>query len=149
MPSNAEFEAARKRAEDVIRTTWKKVAHTYTLGWGGPIESVERDFPFVRESVSSIRHQISPNLPVLFFQSRESAPKDMIVAIPFWKDTGNPFNCRLASARNLSLEERGLYNNFAQAFWFAIDQKMLPNPRDAARFQAAILAWTGRELFAT
>ena len=95
----------------------------------------------------SIRHQVSRDLPVLFYQSRESPPKDMLAAVPFWKDTGNPYNCRLAAVRTLTPEEINLYNDFSQAFWFAIARKLLPNPRDAKRFHEAILNWTGRELF--
>jgi hypothetical protein len=146
MPSSLEFEEAKKRAETTIRNTWREVARLYTLGWGGPIDVVEREFPFIHEAILSIRHQVSTNLPVLFFQSRESPPKDMLAAVPFWRDTGNPFNCRLATVRTPSPDEIKLYSDFAQAFWFAIDQKMLPNLRDAQEFQKALLAWTGREL---
>lgn len=146
MLSNTVFEEAKKRAESTIRTAWKDIALTYTLGWGGPIEVVERDFPFIREAILSIRHQISRELLVLFFQSRESPPKDMIAAVPFWKETGNPYNCRLAGVRTLSPDETKLYSEFSQAFWFAIAMKMLPNPRDVATFRTAILAWTGPEL---
>ena len=53
----------------------------------------------------NIRHQVSRDLPVLFFQSRESPPRDMLAAVPFWKDTGNPYNCRLAAVRTLTPEE--------------------------------------------
>ena len=55
--------------------------------------------------------------------------------------------CRLASVRSPTQEEIKLYSDFAQAFWFAIDQKMLPNPRDARKFHDAMVDWTGRELF--
>ncbi len=95
----------------------------------------------------SIRHQVSRDLPVLFFQSRESPPKDMLAAVPFWKDTGNPYNCRLAAVRTLTPERIKLYNDFSQAFWFAIAMKLLPSSRDAKRFHEAILSWTGPELF--
>lgn len=71
----------------------------------------------------------------------------MIAAIPYWKDTGNPYNCRLVTARTPTQDEIKLYSDFAQAFWFAIQMKMLPSPREAGRFQKAILAWTGEELF--
>lgn len=69
MPSRAEFEEAKFRAEQTIRNTWRNVARSYTLGWGGPIDVVERDFPLVRDAILSIRNQISTELPVLFFQS--------------------------------------------------------------------------------
>src|SRR5258708_2010456 len=82
----------------------------------GPIEVMEQDFPCVREAIMSVRHQISNDLPMLFFQSRESPPKAMVVAVPFWKDTGNPFNCRLATVRSLSAKESELYGNVAQVF---------------------------------
>jgi hypothetical protein len=115
MPSSTEFEEAKKRAESTILTTWRDVARTYTLGWGGPIEVVERDFLFIREAIQNIRHRISKDLPVLFFQSREFPPKDMIAAVPFWNDTGNPYNSRLASVRTLSPEELKLYGDFSQS----------------------------------
>lgn len=147
MTSPSEFEAAKSRAEQTIRSTWQDIARSYTLGWGGPVEDVEREFPFVREAILSIRHQISADFPVVLFQSRESPPKDMIAAVAFWKDTGNPFNCRLATVRTLSQAEAKLFSDFAQAFWFSIQTKVLPDPRDGLRFQAAILAWTGESLF--
>jgi hypothetical protein len=147
MTSPSEFEEAKSRAERTIRTLWRDIARSYTLGWGGPIEDIESAFPFVRDAILSIRHQISPDFPVVLFQSRESPPKDMIAAVAFWKDTGNPFNCRLATVRTLSQEETKLYSDFAQAFWFSIQTKLLPAPRDGQRFQAAILAWTGEALF--
>lgn len=147
MASTSEFDKAKIRAEQTIRNSWRNVAHFYTLGWGGPIESVERQFPFVAEAVMDIRHQISRDLPILFFQTRETPPKDMIASIPFWKDTGNPYNCRLATVRKLTSEETGLYGDFSQAIWFAIGSKMLADPRDSRRFHEMILNWTGPDLF--
>ena len=147
MPTQADFEGAKQRAKQTIHNTWQQIARIHTLGWGGPIESVERDFPFIREAILDIRHQISTDLPVLFFQTRESPPKDMLAAVPFWKDTGNPFNCRLSAPRTLQQDEAKLYGDFAQAFWFSIQMKLLPNPRDAAAFQSAIQAWTGETFF--
>src|SRR5579863_198571 len=147
MATHAELDEAKARAERTIRSNWRAIACSYTLGWGGPISDVERQFPFVREAVLSIRQQVSSELPVLFFQSRESAPKDMLAAVPFWKDTGNPFNCRLAAVRTVLAEEQKLYGEFAQALWFTIKMKMLPDPRERDRFHKAILSWTGREFF--
>lgn len=147
MATPAEFDEAKARAERTIRSTWHDIARSYTLGWRGPIDDVERQFPFVRAAILSIRHQVSTELPVLFFQSRESPPKDMLAAVPFWKDTGNPYNCRLAAVRTVSAEEQKLYGEFTQSFWFAIKMKLLPDPRETERFHKAILAWTGRELF--
>ncbi len=147
MPTKSEMEAAKLRAKQTIQDSWQQIAETYTLGWGGPIESVEQQFPFIRETILDIRHQISTDLPVLFFQTRESPPKDMLAAVPFWKDTGNPYNCRLAAPRTIRPEEAKLYGDFAQAFWFSIHTKLLPNPRDAAAFQSAIQAWTGPAFF--
>jgi hypothetical protein len=146
MATFAEFDEAKARAERTIRSTWHAIARLYTLGWGGPVGDVERQFPFVREAILSIRHQVSVELPVLFFQSRESPPKDMLAAVPFWKDTGNPFNCRLAAVRTVPAEEQKLYGEFAQAIWFAIKMKMLPDPKETNKFHKAILSWTGREL---
>jgi len=147
MPTQAKIEAAKLRAKLTIQTSWQEIARTYTLGWGGPIKSVESDFPFIAESILNIRHQISDDLPVLFFQTRESPPKDMIAAVPFWRDTGNPFNCRLAAARTLRPDELKLYSDFAQAFWFSIHTKLLPNPKAVGAFRAAIQAWTGEAFF--
>lgn len=147
MPTPAEFDEAKARAERTIRSTWREIARSYTLGWGGPLDDVELQFPFVRDANLSIRHQVCTELPVLFFQSRESPPKDMLAAVPFWKDTGNPYNCRLSAVRTVSAEERKLYGEFAQAFWFAIKMKLLPDPKEANSFYRAILSWTGRELF--
>lgn len=147
MPTQAEFDDAKLRAKTTIHNTWEEIAKAFTLGWGGPIESVEMEFPFVREAILNIRHQISTDLPVLFFQTRESPPKDMLAAVPFWRDTGNPYNCRLAAPRTILPHEAKLHGEFAQAFWFSIKMKLLPNPRDAAAFHAAIEKWTGPALF--
>ena len=147
MPTQTDFDAAKTRAKTTILNTWKDIAKTFTLGWGGPIESVEEQYPFIREAILDIRHQISRDLPVLFFQTRESPPKDMLAAVPFWRDTGNPYNCRLAAPRTIRPEEAKLEGDFAQAFWFAIHIRLFPNPRDAAAFHAAILNWTGPAFF--
>lgn len=147
MPTHFEMEAAKLRAKTTIQDHWQQIANTYTLGWRGPIEFIEQDFPIVRDQILDIRHQISNELPVLFFQTRESPPKDMIAAVPFWKDTGNPFNCRLVAVRTLNMDELKLYSDFAQAFWFSIQMKILPDPRDRTAFQSAIQAWTGEKLF--
>jgi hypothetical protein len=147
MPTQADFDAAKLRAKATIQNTWKDIAKSYTLGWGGPIESVEQDFPFIRQAILDIRHQISTDLPALLFQSRDPAPKDTIAAVPFWRDTGNPFNCRLAAVRDLNSAELKLYSDFGQAFWFSIKMKLLPDPRDATAFHSAILNWTGQAFF--
>lgn len=147
MPTQTDFDEAKARAKKTIQTTWQDVAQAYTLGWGGPIDVVERSFPFIGSAILNIRSQVSTDLPILFFQSRESPPKDMIAAVPYLKDTGNPYNSRLASVRTLSPEEAGLYSGFAQAFWFSIHMKLLPDPKDDKVFHDAILAWTGEKLF--
>jgi hypothetical protein len=147
MTTQPELDAAKLRAKTTIQNTWGEIAKTYTLGWGGPIESVEQDFPFIREAIVNIRHQISTDLPVIFLQTRESPPKDMIAAVPFWRDTGNPYSCRLAAVRDLSPVELQLYSDFAQAFWFSIKMKLLPDPRDGLAFQRAIEEWTGESFF--
>jgi len=108
MPTRAEFDEAKAHAEKTIQSTWREIALSYTLGWGGPIDVVERQFPFIREAIRSIRDQVSTNLPVVFFQSRESPPKDILAAVPFWRDTGNPYNCRLAAVRTITPEEQKL-----------------------------------------
>jgi hypothetical protein len=147
MPTKAEMDSAKSRAKQTIQDTWRQIAKTHTFGWGGPIDSVEQEFPAVRNQILDIRHQISTEFPILFFQTRESPSKDTITAVPYWKDTGNPFNCRLIAVRDLSTDELKLYSDFAQAFWFSIHMKLLPDPRDGMAFQSAIQAWTGEEFF--
>ncbi len=147
MPTSAELAEAKSRAKTTIQTTWRDIARSYTLGWGGPIDVVERAFPFIGNAISDIRDLISVDLPVIFFQSRESPPKDMIAAIGYVNDADNPFNCRLAGVRTLTQTEAKLYSDFAQAFWFCIYTKLLPTPRDKDEFKAAILDWTGHNFF--
>ena len=147
MPTSADFEKAKSRAKKTIQTRWRSIARSYTLGWGGPIDDVERDYPFIRSVTLSIHNQISADLPVVIFQSRESPPKDMIAAVPYCDDTGNPFNCRLAMVKTHTLEEERLCGEFAQAFWFCIHMRLLPHPAEVEEFQSAILKWTGEELF--
>jgi hypothetical protein len=144
--TEAEFAEARERARRTIEATWKTVARTRTLGWGGPIESVEERYRFVRASISAVRNTITPELPILIFQSRESPPEEMEIAVPYRDTTGNPYNTRIVSSGPLPHEQAVLLGEFAQAIWFALDQGILPPPRNGRALEEALLRWTDKTL---
>jgi hypothetical protein len=143
---NQQIEQARERAKNTIQQLWQDIAASYTLGWIGPTKTAEDSFPHIRNSVNEIRDRIPKNLPFLLYQSRESPPKDTVVAVPFCDDTGNPYNCRLVTVRVLRHDERVLFNEFSQAIWFAIDSSLLPHPRCGHEFENCLLEWTGESL---
>jgi hypothetical protein len=43
-----EFEEARERARSMIEATWRRLAESRTVGWGGPPSVVADRYPFVR-----------------------------------------------------------------------------------------------------
>jgi len=141
-----EFAEARQRAKKTIQRDWQEVASTRTVGWGWPIEAVEASIPFLRSHVTELAAVISRHLPILIFQSRESPPTDTDVAIPYRDAAGNPYKCRLACSGPLTDERSQLLGSFAQAIWFALDQKMLPPGGPDGRLDKALLAWTGPAL---
>ena len=71
----------------------------------------------------------------------------MLVVVPYWKDSGNPYNSRVIGLVGLTPKEQHLYAMFAQAFWFAIEQGILPSPWAGPDLQSAMIKWTGQEFF--
>jgi hypothetical protein len=136
----------KRKAENKIRSTWKKIAEEYTLGWTGPLAEVERLFPYVTPTVAAIRWDVSDWLPFLIFQTRESPPESMAVAVPF-QYAGTPYNSRVLPTNGIGPEAVLLLGNFAQAVWFLIDAGVLPRPQDGERFARALVELTGPSLF--
>jgi len=141
-----DLKTAAQRAETTIKTQWKTVAKYYTVGWMGPIEVVEAQYSHISQSIATIKNNISYNLPIVIFQSRESPPKSIITAIPYKNLDGNPYNCRLAITSKLSQEKVRLLNDFSQAFWFLIDNELLPSPRSGDELERKIIEWCGKSL---
>jgi hypothetical protein len=134
-----------RQAESTIRSTWSEVAKEFTLGWGGPLEAYEERFPFVSDRVRDIRHRVSFGLPLLSYQTRESPPENMVVAIPY-EDRGGRYNCRLLSHAPISPAAVRVLNDFSQAFWFLLDCGILPSPQAPGVLEQRLVEWTGREL---
>lgn len=147
MATPDQFAEAKARAQSTIQDTWRHISTKYTLGWGGPLEAIEDAFPHVAVPIWDIRDRISADLPFCLFQTRQSPPVEMVIAVPFWKDSGNPYNCRLVPSRPLDPRMQHLLGMFAQSFWFAIEQRMLPGPWAGDALQRAMLSWTGPEFF--
>jgi hypothetical protein len=143
-----QFREARERAKRTIQDRWSAVAQNRTMGWGGPIEAIEQRYPFIRASTAPLGKTVSRPLPILIFQSRETPPAAMEVAVPYADATGNPYNARLVASGPISAEHVALLSEFAQAVWFAIDQQMLPAPGGDRRLADALVAWTGKALVA-
>lgn len=89
-------------------------------------------------STAGLGNSVTRHLPVLIFQSRETPPSAMEVAVPYADASGNPYNVRLISSEPLAPENRTLLGEFAQAIWFS----------KGRAFEDALLAWTGKTLFA-
>jgi hypothetical protein len=142
MSSNQSFVEARQRAESAIQTVWRDIATKYTVGWMGPIEAVTRKYPHMTQAIADIRAKISRKLPVIIYQTRESPPKEMVIAVPYAKHDNNPYNCRLATSSKLTPEEVKILNEFAQAFWFLIDNAVLPHPEDGSKLEHALVKLT-------
>jgi hypothetical protein len=134
-----------QRAESTIRSTWREVARRFTLGWGGPLEAYEERFPFVTEQVRDIRGRISLGLPLLSYQTRQSPPENMVVAVAY-EDRGDRYTCRLSSHARLDAAEVRALSQFSQAFWFLLDCGVLPSPEVSGALEERLAEWTGREL---
>ncbi|MCP3163196.1 hypothetical protein [Myxococcus qinghaiensis] len=141
-----QFREARVRAKSAIQSKWKAIADVRTLGWGGPIESIEAAFPFVRTSTSKLRDVLSHHLPVLIFQSRESPPQKMEIVLAYRDSAGNPYRTRVAATSEVPNAHVLLLSEFAQAVWFSLDQQMLPPPGEGRAFEEALIGLTGKAL---
>ncbi|RKH52357.1 hypothetical protein D7Y23_07265 [Corallococcus sp. AB050B] len=141
-----EFSEARNRAKSTIQNKWQALARIRTIGWITTIESAEGMYPFIRQQTSKLGDRISHHLPVLIFQSRESPPKEMEVAVPYRSPTGNPYNTRILATIQLDDARVTQLSEFAQAIWFAIDQQMLPSASNSKSLGEALLTWTGKDL---
>jgi hypothetical protein len=141
------FIEARERAKRAINGKWQAVARTRTLGWGGPIEGVLSRYPFARSSVETLQGPVSDHLPVLIFQSRETPPSEMELAVPYRERSGNPFGTRIASTSPLPRDQVQLLSEFAQAIWFLLEQGVLPAPQEGLAMEERLRSWTGPALF--
>lgn len=141
------FSKARERAKKTLQGQWQALARTRTLGWAGPVEVVVERYPFIRNSVTNLGSSVVREFPLFIFQSRESPPKNMEVAVPYRDASGNPFNSRVVSSAPITPDQVLLRCEVAQAVWFLIEQKALPSPGVGRALQDALLGWTGRELF--
>jgi len=142
---NPTISQAQKQARSTIENTWKSVARDYTAAWMGPIEAVETAFPHVSSKVADIRGTISSTLPMIIYQTRNSPPENMSVAVPY-TSAGDPYKCRLVSTNQLTAAEVQLLAEFAQALWFLINSKMLPPPQEGNAFERMLVEWTGVRL---
>jgi hypothetical protein len=141
-----QFSEARNRAKSTIQSRWQALARIRTVGWITNIESAEETYPFIRPQTSTLSGRISRHLPIVIFQSRESPPKEMEVAVPYQDPTGNPYNSRIIATTQLDGARVSQLSEFAQALWFAIDQQMLPSASNIKALEEALGAWTGKEL---
>ena len=91
---------AQKRARATIENSWREIAETYTVAWMGPIEAVEVTFNHIRDAVDDIRPNVSRDLPSIIYQTRESPPKNMSVAVPYVLG-GDRYKCRVATLNHL------------------------------------------------
>ncbi len=139
---------ASERAKATIQTTWQKISRDYTLGWAGPASVVAAEFPFLREELLKLGDSITEEMPLLFFRTRESPPKDMVTTIAYRNSTGSPFNCRIVSSADIKVAVVDRLSAFSQALWFAVARRMLPDPTLARAFSRALVAWTGSRLVA-
>jgi len=140
-----ELKEAQRRAQKEIEAGWKSVAKDYTVGWIGNITAAELRFPHLSSGVSGIKDRISPSLPTIVYQSRESPPQNVSVAVPYESDV-DPFKCRLVATNHLSPEQRNLLGQFAQAIWFLIESGALPHPADGDAFEQRFVEWTDPRL---
>jgi hypothetical protein len=133
---------AQKQARSKIVSTWAQVANKYTVGWGGPLEAVEMKFPHVTDAMSDVRARVSPTLPLIIYQTRESPPESTSVAVPYDSDC----KCRIVATGELSQPERTLLGEFAQAIWFLILSESLPDPRAGKEFETKLIEMTDAKL---
>jgi len=137
----------QSQAKSKIEGTWQAIAKQYTTGWMGPIEVVETTFPHVSSKVDDIRPVVSPSLPMIVYQTRNSPPENMTVAVPY-ESGGDKYKCRLVATNTLTGPETKLLAEFAQALWFLIDSAILPHPDEGKSFEKKLLEWTGPSLIA-
>lgn len=133
---------AQKEAKSTIESSWKEIAKTYTLGWGGPIEAIELQLPHISQGIRDIRNRITPVLPIIVYQTRQSPPENTSVAVPYDPDN----KCRVVATNQLSNEERELLGRFAQSIWFLIHSEALPSPRAGKAFADQLVGLTGKSL---
>jgi hypothetical protein len=140
---NPTIEQAQKEARSTIESNWKEIAKTYTLGWGGPIGAIELQLPHISQGIRDIRNRITPVLPIMVYQTRQSPPENTSIAVPYDPD----YKCRIVSTNQLPNNERELLGRFAQSIWFLIHSEALPNPRAGKAFQNQLIELTDESLF--
>jgi hypothetical protein len=142
MTNSNVIKQSQKEARSKIESGWQDVASRYTVAWGGPLEAVEMMFPHISDAISDIRSQVWGTLPLIIYQTRESPPECMSVAVPYGSDS----KCRLVAVGELSKRERTLLGEFAQAIWFLIASEFLPDPRDGKEFERKLIELTDAKL---
>jgi len=138
-----QFKAAQQKARSTIDSCWSPIAKTHTVGWGA-VGAVEMLIPDFSSGIDSIRHQISSRLPIIIYNTRESPPKSVSIAVPY-ESHGDPYKCHFL-ATDLPFEQVKLLSEFAQAIWFLIDSRVLPHPSEGKAFENMLVEWTGAEL---
>jgi hypothetical protein len=142
---NSDLDQVQKEARSKIESSWKNIAENYTVAWMGPLKVVEMQLPHVSSGISDIRSQVSSTLPLIIYQTRQSPPDNMSVAVPYRSD-GDPYKCRLVATNDLSPQQRSLLGEFAQAIWFLIDTRVLPHPSEGSAFGNQLVEWTDAKL---
>jgi hypothetical protein len=137
----------QSHAKSKIENTWQTIAQQYNAGWIGPIETVETTFPHVSSKLGDITPAISPTLPMIIYQTRNSPPANMTVAVPY-ESGGDRYKCRLVATNKLTDPEMRLFAEFAQALWLLIDSAILPAPQAGKDFEKKLVEWTGPSLIA-
>src|SRR4051812_24748256 len=102
---------ALKRARATIENSWEEIAEIYTVAWMGPIEAAEAIFDHIKKAISDVRLNVSRELPCIIYQSRESLPKKMSVAVPYVSDPEG-YKCRLVATNELTSDEMTLLAEF-------------------------------------
>jgi hypothetical protein len=127
-------------ARSKIESGWEDVAKNYTVGWAGPLEAVEIEFPYVSNGITNIRSNISSILPFIIYQTRKSPPEQTSIAVPYISD-GDPYKCCLLATDELTSLHRILLREFAQAIWFLIVTGALPDPSEGSGFESHLIEW--------
>ncbi|WP_300667451.1 hypothetical protein [Desulfoluna sp.] len=144
----AKIQDVQKQAKKVLKSDWTKIVPKYTFGWGGPLSWAEEMFPHITPVIEDMREVISEDLPVVVYQTRENPPEQMVAAIPFKTEDGNPYNIRIIPSEEISQTQITLLSHFAQAFLFLTASGGLPEPGKPEALQKALVRLTGKKLVA-
>ncbi len=149
MPTEHQLLVAR--AQETVRGLAPELAKICQLTLGNEISIEERTRPKLKWDIDSFRRQIAERLPLLIYSFRQDLPQPTILAIPLWKDSGNPFSAYLlAEGPSPLLSEDGLMRLrcFSEAVWIAFEKQALPALAAGGGQSLYLLkSWTGPDLF--